>query len=277
MITNFFHLQIIPIADIFPHEKYDQRRTRPLIAQLKAEKHLINPIIVTTFENDKYLQLDGMNRFCAFKSMGLLWIVAQIIDYTDQEDVELSSWVHLFSGSKEKLSRHVNQTKGLSIFEEDLKDVGHRYIKEKGEGWLCTLVSKKGKALIVSSNGGFLQKVDLLNQLVSFWERGITRDLLPPHATKDNLQLIFDEHPDKSFMAIFPTFTRHQIVEVVRQGHHFPPGITRHIIKRRCLNINIPLTFFSTKKSIDEQNMELAKYLKKQSYRVYEESTIYFE
>src|SRR3989344_1333378 len=102
MITNFFHLQIISIADIVPHEKYDEKRTKPLVSQLKREKRLNNPIIVTSFENAKFLQLDGMNRYCAFKTMGLSSIVAQIIDYADQEDVELSSWVHLISMPEEE-------------------------------------------------------------------------------------------------------------------------------------------------------------------------------
>jgi hypothetical protein len=78
-------------------------------------------------------------------------------------------------------------------------------------------------------------------------------------------------------MMIFPTFTRHQIVAMVKANVMFPPGITRHIIKRRCLHLNLPLGVFEGKKSIDERNRQLEKHLQGRSFRLYEEPTIYFE
>ena len=78
-------------------------------------------------------------------------------------------------------------------------------------------------------------------------------------------------------MVIFPTFTRHQIVKIVEKKLLFPPGVTRHIIKRRCLNINIPLSIFNKKVSIVKQNAQLETILKNRRFRLYEEPTIYFE
>ena len=191
MKSNFFHLQVIPVAGIIPHENFDQKRTQPLVASLKTDKCLINPIVVTPFEDGKYLQLDGMNRYSAFKTMGLSTIVTQIIDYNDQQDVELSSWVHLFSGKYEELFRYIKQKGDVFINEANLKGFGHRYIKEEGKGWLCAIIAKNGKASFIYTNGNLVQKVEQLNTLVGFWERGITRDLLPPLVTKYSLDILF--------------------------------------------------------------------------------------
>lgn len=81
MKTDIFHLQIIPLADILVHEEYDQSRTLPLIERLKYDSFIANPIIVASIGEGKYLQLDGVNRYTAFKRLGLSSILAQIINY----------------------------------------------------------------------------------------------------------------------------------------------------------------------------------------------------
>src|SRR3990167_4547707 len=101
MKTDIFHLQIIPIKNILPHEEFDEKRTHPLVSRLRKDGYLANPIIVAALGEGKHLQLDGMNRFSAFKMMKIPTILAQIIDYNDQDIVELSSWAHLFQSGKD--------------------------------------------------------------------------------------------------------------------------------------------------------------------------------
>ncbi|MBI5452843.1 ParB N-terminal domain-containing protein [Candidatus Gottesmanbacteria bacterium] len=277
MKTDIFHLQIIPIADILVHEEFDESRAYPLVERLKKEKQLVNPILVASLTDGKFLQLDGMNRFSAFKILGLKSIVCQIIDYNDQEEVELSSWSHLFKASKDEFLAFLSQKCGFIVKQGNIDQVGHRYIKEEGMGRLITLCCSDGGVYLVSTNGNLLEKIDKLNQLVSYYKEKIVRDVLPPHPNAADIDVLFREHPQNNMMIVFPTFTRHQIVEIVKKNKLFPAGVTRHIIRRRCLNVHAPLSLFDKKKSIGEQNKELESMLLKRSFRLYEEPTIYFE
>ncbi len=277
MKTDIFHLSIIPIADILPHEEFDHSRAHPLVARLKKEKKLTNPILVAPLSNDKFLQLDGMNRFSAFKILGLKSIVCQIIDYNDQEEVELSSWSHLFEGVKKNFLNFLEKKCHLTVKKSHMDEIGHRYIKEEGMGRLVTLCCKDKSVYLILANGNLAEKIDKLNSLVSFYKEKIVRDVLPPHPNEADLDVLFKEHVGANMMIVFPTFTRHQIVEIVREGKLFPAGITRHIIRRRCLNVDIPLSLFADKRTIEKQNQKLEKMLLKRRFRLYEEPTIYFE
>lgn len=277
MKTDIFHLQIVPLTEILVHEEFDQSRAYPLVERLKNDRFLANPIIVAGVEGNKYLQLDGMNRYSAFKMLGINSILTQIIDYNDQEEVELSSWSHLFSSDKDKIISLISGMKDIKIKKGRMEDVGHRYVKEEGMARLCTIVNKDSTIYHLASSGDLVSKIDQLNRIVSLYDKKIERDVLPPHPNSGDIHVLFEEHPAASMMVVFPTFTRHQIIEVVRSGKLFPPGITRHIIKRRCLAINAPLALFDRGISINDQNQALEEMLSKRKFRLYEEPTIYFE
>ena len=276
MKTNIFQIQIVPVEKVLPHEYHDQSRSEPLMKKIRKDGVYTNPIIVTPFGNGSYLQLDGMNRLYAFKSMKMPFIPAQLIDYNDQESVELSSWLHLFPSSIEKVLSYIRNCDCL-LSRGSFKQIGHRYINEEGTGEICTIVDKSFNVYSVSSDGVLPEKIAKLKKIVDFYKGNITRDVLPSTPGQTSLELLFEEHSKSSCMAIFPTFTRHQIIQIVQNGDLFPSGVTRHIIKRRCLNLNIPLSFFTSGRSIEKLNEELDIMLSQKQFRVYEEPTLYFE
>lgn len=287
MQTDIFHLAVIPIDAIVPHEKYDQNRAKPLIAQIKKDGYLANPIIVTPTSDGRYIQLDGMNRYTAFKLLRYKTIIVQIIDYNDQDNVELSSWTHLSTMHTKDFIRRLQNNRSISIKEGNVEQIRHRYIKECGSTLICSIVSRKGlfgpghspqgAVFHFYSNDELSQKIDNLNTLVSIYEQDITRDVLPTQPNLGSLDQLFSEHPASNMMVVFPTFTRHQIIDLVRLGKLFPPGVTRHIIRRRCLNINLPLSFFEQKTPLAAQNEILDDMIGTRTFRLYEEPTIYFE
>ena len=285
MKTDRFHLEIIPIKKILIHEEFDLSRSSNLIKKLKKNNLLTEPIIVAALGDDQYLQLDGMNRLNCFKQLGLKTILAQIVDYNNQEEVELSSWIHLFKAKREDFFKHIRKNNNLLIKKADIDQIGPRYIKEKDLGRLITVVDKKGGAYLVITAGNFIEKIKRMNYIVSFYEKNINRSILPFTMTSRNIRLFFYDHPDINFydhpdanlMVVFPNFTPQQIIEVVHTGSVVPSGITRHLIKGRCLNVNVPLDFFDNKKSLTELNRRFDEFLLKKAVRVYEESTIHFE
>lgn len=277
MKTDIFHLQIVSVEDIAPQEEFDQSRTYPLKEKIKKDGFFSNPIIVAQIDGKKYLQLDGMNRFSSMKILGYRSILTQIVDYNDQENVELSSWAHFFHAEKDLFLKDVEKISGLSLERGTSKDVGHRYIKEEGIGRLCTLIGRSGDVFLVVANGKLVEKVEKMSALVKLYSTRIVRDVLPARPNKSDVDLLFAEHPETNMMCVFPTLTRHQIVKVVKKGSLLPQGVSRHIIKRRCMNVNIPLSLFDNGKNIEEQNQKLEEMLGKRKFRLYEEPTIYFE
>ena len=134
MKTDIFHLRIVPIADILVHEEFDEKRSYPLVDNLKKVQNLANPILVAPLDSKRYLQLDGMNRLTAFKLLGFQTIMVQIIDYNDQETVELSSWSHLFSYPEKKFLVALKKISGITVKDGSIDNVGHRYIRESDYG-----------------------------------------------------------------------------------------------------------------------------------------------
>jgi len=277
MKTDIFHLQIIPIKNIVPHEIYDEKRSKGLSFQIKTDRKLCNPIIVAPLTKNTYVQLDGMNRLETFKILGFESILCQIVDYQDMENVELSSWLHFINVKTSDFLKHLGEIKDLIVNKGILDDVRNRYVQSEGFDKILTFVTDDFDVYLATYGGSLIDKIAVLNKIVDFYSKDIVRSVLPTSAGKEAIRSLFKEHLKHKQMVSFPTFTRHQILKVVRKHDLFPPGITRHVIKRRCLNVNLPLRLFRMKVSLATQNRHLEEYLRQKKFRLYEEPTIYFE
>lgn len=285
MKTDNFHLEIIPIEKILPHEKFDFARSDDLLKKIKKTNLFTDPIIVTELVGGYYLQLDGMNRINCFKKLGIKTILAQIVDYNNQEEVKLSSWIHLFKAKREDFLKYLEKNKNLIIKKAYINEITPRYIKEEDLDRLVTIIDRNLGSFLIFTEGNFIEKIKRLDYIVSFYEKNIHRAILPFPMNRRNIrlffceypQLNFYEYPDANLMVIFPNFTPQQVVEAVKAKILMPAGITRHLIYNRCLNINLPLDFFDNKKSLKELNKDFDKFLSKKTPRFYEESTIHFE
>lgn len=245
-----------------------------MINYLKKNKVLSNPIIVASLGEKKYIQLDGMNRITCFKKLGIKTIAAQIVDYNDQKKIELSSWLHIFQSDLKELLDFIKKNKNLVINQGRIDQVGHRYIKESDFGRLVSIVTNKNEVFFVSTKGNFSDKIKRINYIVSFYKKSLARGVLPYPFTQDSVKQFFQQYPNFNSIIIFPSFTPQQVIETVKSGVLFPTGITRYIVKGRCLNVNIPLSLFNSKKSLKEQNELLNKLMSQKKCRLYEENVI---
>jgi hypothetical protein len=277
MKTDRFHLEVIPIKDILVHEELDPSNSKELISFLKKSQILSNPIIVAALGQKKYLQLDGMNRIFSFKSLGIKTITGQIVDYNNQEEIELSSWLHIFKGDIKKFLNFSQKDPSLVVTRGRIDQVGHRYLKESDFGRLCTFITKRGEVFFVSTAGNFFDKIKRLNYLVSYYKNSLSRGILPYTLNRDNIELFFDQYLGKDIIVVFPTFTPQQIIKAAKAKVLLPTGISRHLVKGRVLNIDLPLSLFDHKKSLKEQNQEQDKLLLRKRFRLYEEPTVNFE
>lgn len=277
MKTDRFQLEVIQIKDILAHEELDPTNSKELVNFLKKSQTLSNPIIVASLGNKQYLQLDGMNRIYSFKTLGIKTITAQVVDYNNQEEIELSSWLHILKGDVKKFITFIKKDKSLIVSRGTMDQVGHRYIKESDFGRLCTIVTKNKEAFFISTGGNFVGKIKRLNYLVSFYQNNLTRGALPYTLNSDAIKNFFKQYVNDNIIVIFPTFTPQQIIESAKSKVLLPTGITRHLVKNRVLNINLPLSLFDNKKSLKTQNVEQDKILYNKRLRLYEEATVNFE
>ncbi|MFA6017037.1 MAG: hypothetical protein WC744_03045 [Patescibacteria group bacterium] len=277
MKTERFQLEVIPIKDILVHEELDPSNSRELVAFLKKSQNLANPIMVASLGGKKYIQIDGMNRIHCFNTMGIKTISAQIVDYNNQEEIVLSSWLHIFKADTKKFLEFIKQDKTLVVTRGKMDQVGHRFMKEDDFGRLCTVVTNKKEVFFISTGDSFFNKIKKLKYVVNYYKNSLSRGVLPYTLNHDNLKVFFKQYKNENNIVVFPTFTPQQIVNAAKSGVHLPTGITRHLVQGRCVNINLPLSIFDNKKSLKEQNEEQDRLLLKKRPRLYEEATINFE
>jgi hypothetical protein len=80
---------------------------------------------------------------------------------------------------------------------------------------------------------------------------------------------------------VFPRFTKEDILCIARSRRKLPAGITRHLVPKRALRVNLPLDFLSRNGSVDGLNRDLAHFImervRRGSIRFYSESTFSFD
>ena len=275
--TKYFHLKVIDLDKILPHEEYDSSRAEPLVANLKKSQILLNPILVTHLEGDRYVQLDGMNRFTAMKLMKVPSILTQVLDYNDQASVDLSTWSHFNKIQKDDFLELISKITGISYKMVGEKYLKRRYISDEGEGFLCAIVFKDGSIYRVAADGELTDKVKLLHKIVDLYKKDITREVIEDDVDLEDITSLYENQKEMRTLVIFPTFTRHQILHIVKNGQLFPGGITRFIIRPRCLDVHYPLEYLKGNEDETVKNCKLENYLSKKTFRIYEESTVYFE
>lgn len=273
-----FTLRIIDTENVTPHEEFVESRSTPILEKIKKMKIFINPILVAHVKGNKYMQIDGMNRLSAIKKLGIKSILAQVVDYNDQENVDVSTWCHLNKFGKEEFLSLLAKNKNITVTREGFRYLRHRYIKDEGAGYLCTVSFRDSSVYRVGAKGALADKIKYLTQIVNLYKKDLARDILRVDADSVDALQLFDNHPLVKTVVIFPTFTRHQIINVAfHENVMFPTGVTRFIVKGRCLDVNLPLEYLEGPDSEEEKNKKLQEFLKNKKHRLYEEPTIYFE
>lgn len=272
MKTDLFHLEILPIDRIVEHEVFDARRMEPILARLQEEKRLVNPILVAPMDDGRYLQLDGMNRLSAFRKLNIPTIAAQIVDYTDDVQVKLLSWMHLYRVPNSVVTQLAEQAGPLQALNDS------SLVPIYAVGGVATIISKEKKMYQVTCSGSDREKAKTILTVVHAYESaGIIRESVPDTFSEHTIASLYSSHPDAHGMVLFPTFTKEQIMSLVKDGGLLPAGITRHVVKNRCLNVTTPLDLMMSTVSLKEKNDRLDVLLSSRSFRRYEEPVVYIE
>lgn len=285
MKTDLFHLEILPVDRIVEHEVFDARRMQPILERLQKEQQLINPILVAPMDDGRYLQLDGMNRLTAFRKLKIPAIAAQIVDYENDTQVRLSSWMHLYLMQDSAVTQRALALQKTIAGTVEFQRAGplqtvnsSSLVPVYDTGWVATIISNKQNVCRVKCTGVDREKAKTILDLVhAYTPSGIIRQSIPDQLTTESLTHLFSIHPQAQGMVLFPTFTKQHIISLVKDGGLLPAGVTRHVVKNRCLNVNVPLALLTDGTSLPVKNDQLNALLSSRQIRQYEESIVYIE
>lgn len=268
-------LRILPIHNLLLHEQHDVQRSVPLATRLSVDGVLRNPPIVAPVpDEDRFVVLDGANRVTALAALGAPHVVAQVVDYEDEELI-LDTWYHLVGGlPRDEFHAALSSLPGVSLEASELMHARAELARREA---LAYIVYPNGEVCTVCAEGDLHQRTARLNDIVDIYKsRGrIYR------ANTDHVDKLVPFYDAVTVLVVFPRYQPAEIVELARVGARLPAGITRHIIPRRALRINFPLSVLHDNWPLVEKNGYLKDWLKEKmankEVRFYQESTFLFD
>jgi hypothetical protein len=243
------------------------------VRRLRQEARLRNPPIVTTLGEGAFVLLDGANRVSAFRELGWSHIPVQVIEY-GRADVQLKGWHHLLVQGR---------SLDLQATYEDIPGVRTELITHEELPALlelrrvyAALVDDAATAWGLFPEGGTVELtpwMQALEQVVSAYEGRSPLERIKL-ADYENLPDVF--HHVEHQLVLFPTITKVELLDLVRDGVYIPTGITRHLIPGRALGLNLPLGFLWEMKDEEEKRSHFRHFVEDLEMagriRYYEES-----
>lgn len=265
-------LKIVPVSHIKLQEYVQKKRMGKLANVIKKEGVLRNPPIVTNFFNSTYLHLDGANRITAISLLHYPNCLVQVVDYSDPAHVHLSTWSHLTKVSKEHFLSSIRKLSEITVKEN--KVFQHKLLFQPYG--VCLIMFADGSTFEVRAKTSFTNLVKRMSYIVDLYnDTPVERVFSGSPWTAQSIYERFARYPEHNVFLAFPTFSPQQVMTLVDRGVLMPAGITRHVVYRRKLNVNLPLKYLSM--PIKKANEQLQKFLRHRTVRLYEEPIIYFE
>lgn len=270
-------LRIVAVADLLLHERHDAQRCTPLAERLASEQVLRNPPIVAAIGNGdaRYVVLDGANRVTAFDGIGAEHIVVQVVEYGNGDDVALDCWHHLVTGpSPREFAAALAMLPGAVV---EPADIAHARAQLARREALAFVAYPGGGLCTVRAEGTLHERVACLNAMVDLYRAAgqVFR------VNTDRLEALLPQHDDAAALVVFTRHEPAEIVELARIGAALPAGITRHVIARRALRVDIPLAALLEPGTLADKNAWLAAWIKRKvasrQVRYYQESTFVFD
>ncbi len=266
-------LRIVPAESIVLHEEVDARRVSPLIERLRHDGLLKNPPVVAPLPGaDRFVVLDGANRTTALWRMEAPHHLVQVVDY---DEVELDTWGHLIVGLTEQEFESRRLEVGLNLNQTDHESARFELLARRISAVLKPL---DGTVYALGRGGSLRVEAADLRKLVSIYSG---RSAI--HRVKaDTLDELLPYYDHITCLIRFPRYTPADIVTLASDGDKLPTGITRHVIPRRALRVNLPMAVLLDRdRPTGDKQAWLKDWIKeklaKRQIRFYQESTFLFD
>ena len=259
-------LCIVDIDDVIPHETGDEQRSLPLMRRLEHAEIFTNPPVVAAIDRGKYVLMDGANRHFALKQLGFDHILVQVANY-DSPFIQLGVWQHIVADwNANDCLQNLEAIEGTSI----------------RDGWdsnaVAQVLLRDGPVYGVHADvDDVFERNAALRDVVNAYHDNATLYRTP---LTDPTQ-IWSWYPSGIALVMFPACGPEHIIEAAIKGAFFPPGVSRHIIHGRALNVNYPMQRLRDCEPIEQKNEALKLWLQQRlaerSVRYYAEATYQFD
>lgn len=268
-------LRILPVKSLLLHEEHDVQRSLPLVSRLTADGVLRNPPVVAPIPGEEqFVVLDGANRVTALETLEFPHVLAQVVDYEDEELI-LDTWYHLVTGfPHEEFHHDIAELVGVCLEPSELLHARAELARREA---LAYVAYPGNGVYTICSEGDLHQRAARLNDIVNLYKaRGkIFR------TNTDHLENLLPYYDEVTVLVVFPRYQPAEIIELARMGARLPAGITRHVIPRRALRVDFPLDVLRADLPAEDKNVQLHEWLKRKvagkEVRYYQESTFLFD
>lgn len=278
MEAKELRLSIVPLDSVLLHEEIELNRVSRLIENLKRDRVLKNPPIVTEVRTPngwtRYIVLDGASRTSALRTMRYRDILVQVVDYHSR-DLRLESWNHLLLDvTPDDLRRQIGELECVGMVEMDEASARQALDKRELIGYL---LFNDGRVTGLRCPSDQMSQANALNAVVRSYEQNTEMYRV---STTDLEQLAAEHHRIGAVM-VFPKYRPDEIIRLALNSAKVPMGITRHIIPGRALRVNLPLDILEADQSLEEKNTWLDEWLKAKirdrHVRFYQEAVFLFD
>jgi ParB-like nuclease domain len=264
-----FDLKLIRSAELLRHEDHEQNRTSALVERLNDEKVLYNPLIVGKYE-DKYVLIDGANRFEALKEIGCKTILAQTVDYAST-NVVLKSWYHYVNGITMKLLIDYLLSRDIDFEKWNIKDNPLKM-------FCAGVISDSGEAILIRFRNDLFGMLDSICSISRYYEEKYAYMRIDSDTDISNVAELSNE---AGLLFIYPQFSKEDIVNIALSNKKLPAGISRHLIPNRVLHIKILVEALKTDEHLDKRNEDLENFIQykidTKKVRLYREPILVFD
>lgn len=266
-------LRIVHSSDVIGHEEVDPKRVERLVRRLQADGVLKNPPAVVE-AGERYVLLDGATRVAALRRLGVRDVLVQVVDY-HAPSIQLYAWCHaVVNVSRDELLEKLEALEALDVKRMEL-DLARRALSLRTI--LCYFVLRDGTVLGAKGGMRLEAQVALLNDVVNLY-RGQAEVY---RVTTDEIEDLLEEYPELTAVAVFPSYSRGEIMRTSLDGAKLPMGVTRHTISGRALGLNVDVVVLDSDIPLEQKNTWLESLIKRKikenRVRFYPESVMRFD
>ena len=250
-------LKIVPINSITFHEDPDEERSTKLIEYLRKENILKNPPVVAKHDgSDQLILLDGANRLTALRKLKIPDVLIQEIELFDP-GLTFLHWHHAVEHfSKEEFLEELTRITDISISTFNDNVLQH---EENGD-LLCQVQFGDGSVYAVHAHEDLFQRITDLKNITNIYKGSQYMDRVS-YTNLDHLKM---NYPNFCALIVFRKIIKKELVQLTQKGEKVPSGITRIILPKRALRINVPLDLLRFDVSTDQKNHWLQKRINNQ-------------
>jgi len=262
-------LRIVGIDSLRFHEEHNENRVKVLKNRLRDEGILKHPpVVMSTEEPDRYILIDGANRVTTLGELGITHLPVQIVKLTDPL-LEISSWHHAVEGfGKDEFLHALSNRAGVEVVPESAELMNKTL--------LCDLVFNNGDTYHVYNSNGLEDRVNELRLLTGAYLKTGSFD----RVSYTDLEDLKKHYPDFETLILFSDFSKNDIREIAGNGVRLPSGLTRVILPKRALGLNLELKLLRSSDDLASKNIWLSEMIHKKvsdkSIRFYQEQTFVF-